>query len=337
MLFRSAWTSGGTEPTSKHWNNLTHAINPENNTELYIFFDTMNIYKATGSLYTWSVTPTGFQPYSVDNAVYFAVLDFTGVISRAATVYGIGYSIAANAIRDTQRKTIYLPCTTYSELQSAVYLMDILKGRSTSYYLVDITAGKPSPLTYSHVKCLEGLATFSQQINTCSKPSANVYEFINNGYIVKFNLAPTYAQQSQYFSQTSHLTGGQLWAYDGDSISEHNIFQGPEIVDIYCGQQYLDLELTGSFKEWYITVPCAAAFKAGSTNTYGYINYESLGVARYIWFQVDGNGTNPSPAGRTGTLVSLASADSSFDVASKIVDVASGFSAVYVQSGLTAD
>ena len=127
---------------------------------------------------------------------------------------------------------------------------------------------------------------------------SNVYEFINNGYIVKFNLAPTYAQQSQYFSQTSHLTGGQLWAYDGDSISEHNIFQGPEIVDIYCGQQYLDLELTGSFKEWYITVPCAAAFKAGSTNTYGYINYESLGVARYIWFQVDGNGTNPSPAGR---------------------------------------
>lgn len=315
-----------TTPTSKLMGNITQAINPENNTELYFFTDTINAYNYDVTSVKINYVIENYDLYSTDNFVYYTVLNFSGSITRAATIYGMGYSIAANAIRDTQRKTIYVPCGTYSPLQSAIYLMDILKGRSTSYYLVDSLANKPSPLTYAHAKALNGLAIRSQQINTCSKPSANQYELINNGYLVKFNLVPEYAQQSQYFSKTTHLTGGELWAYDGETVSEHNFFEAPDVASVFYGQEYLTLISSGASKTFGLTPQCASSWVKAALGNYAYVTYNN-GANRYIWFTIDGSGTNPAPAGYTGTKVELTSYDSSFDIVTKIADVFASFSA----------
>ena len=67
-----------------------------------------------------------------------------------------------------------------------------------------------------------------------------------------------------------------------------------------------------AFQATYATFPAAAAIGAG---TYFEINSSTVGY--YVWYEVDGAGTDPAPAGRVGIKVSILSADTAVLVASK--------------------
>jgi hypothetical protein len=297
---------------------ITQAINPINNTELYVFWDNEVWY---GSNFSGTYT----QPYSVDCTLSYAVLSFAGAVTTAATVYGRGYEIAGAPIRDTSRQTIYLPVVSCSPLQTALFLLDILKGKSTYN-------------NYAVAKCLFGLAARPTVHSKCRTTGSTTYRMTNNGYLVDFSLAPTYAPQSKYISKTTHLTGGILWAFDGDSVSEHGFLQGPEVQSVFVGKAGLVLTVNrvgdaSHTEQFSLTCPQGNALLA-SAGTYGYLQFNSTVAGYYVWFKVDGSGTDPAPGGRTGIRVDVLSTDAAADVGAKVLAAVNAFfgSTVYIAS-----
>ena len=125
-------------------------------------------------------------------------------------------------------------------------------------------------------------------LSSTISPSSNVYQFTNNGYVVNTDFAPEYAQSSQYFSNTTHLSGGLLWAYDGETLSEHNFLQAPELMSVFMGQTYLSINVvavgSATVNETFdIFCPIGSAFvKDQTTSKYGYVTFNTLIAQYYI-------------------------------------------------------
>ncbi len=217
----------GTSAANSVYNNVAMALSPVDNSTLYVFIDTLGIDPVNVGL--------GNSTISDDDIVDLISVTSGGTIA-SNVIYGRGYRIAAQAIRDTGRKTIYLPVTYISPLQSTVLLVDILEGNA-------------NVLTYVVGKTLYGFATSptsgylpeSSQVGT-----ASLYRATNNGYFIDFNLSPTYAASSQFFAKTTHVAGGMLWAYDGITLAEHNFLIGPENVSVsnYSSTQAIVVNIT---------------------------------------------------------------------------------------------
>jgi len=205
----------GSVATDTAYNNITMALSPINNSDLYLYIDTIGI--STG---TYGVGNTGT---SDDDIVGMISVNSGGTVT-GNSIYGRGYRIASNSIRDSVRKTIYLPVTYISPLQSTVLLVDTLEGNGTlGLFPTTYVVGKT---LYSYAATASpGFLPSSDAVGTTS-----TYRVTNNGYFVDFNFNPSFAPASQYFAKTSHITGGLLWAYDGDIISEHNFLISPEQV-----------------------------------------------------------------------------------------------------------
>lgn len=287
-------------------NNLTMALSPVNNSDLYIFIDELGL-PSSGTI---SVT------YSDDAAVAMLTVSSGGTVT-SNSIYGRGYLVGANAIRDTVRKTIYLPVVYSSPLQSALYLVDIFEGNSgtLSYFIgknLYQAAAAPSA----------GFLCSSDQVGTSS-----VYRITNNGYFVDYNFTPTYAQNSQYFAKTTHLTGGLLWAYDGETLSEHNFLAYPERLSIstYNSGQAVGVSIIqqGDASNREITdvsFASGGAFSSSTASTPGFqITTISGGVRTTRSVYLVSGGT--SGASGTNVFVGLLSTDTAQDVAYKVQSV----------------
>lgn len=280
---------------------LAMALNPVNTNELLIFNSTY--------VYPNNVSSTS-STIGIGANLYFAGLNgTTGSASTGQTLYGQGLMIAANAIFDNSRKSVYVPCTFTSPLQSSYVLVDILKGRA------DYTM-------WAQGKWLYGEAAQAKYNSQCMPTVAggDVYRFTNNGNIVDIDLSPSIAPSSQYFAKTSHLSGGLLWAFDGQTVAEHNFLFAPEIVNVWAGPAAASL---GSVVPGSASSPQSFVFTFGNGNAQysGYLSFSATtGIPKdwYVWFTIDGTGSDPAPGGKTAIPVTLLSTDNPDEVAYKV-------------------
>jgi hypothetical protein len=284
----------------------TMVINPINNTDLYLFFDTV---------YSNQTRPVGDATNSADAGVFYIIMSLTGTVTTSATAYGYGYQLASVPVRDTSRLTIYIACVVYSPLQTTLIFIDILKGKSdtSTFVIAKVLYGKAAQAAVlSKLRLVSG--------------SSTTYRMTNNGYVIDLSLAPTNASSHQYIAKTTHFTGGLLWAYDGNTIAEHGFLIDPELCELYVGQANMSLVVNqvgdGAHKEqWTLTLQSGAAFKSLSTNlftsAYGWLQFNTLIAGYYLWFKIDGVGNDPAPGGRTGILVSILSTDTTMEVTYK--------------------
>ena len=294
---------------------ITQCINPVNNTDLWIFYDThvirYHLDPASGF-----VSQTDLD--SLDAILYYSVTSITGTPSIANATYGVGYQLCGKPIRDTARNTIYLPCVVFTPFQTTLFLFDVLKGKS-------------GVVTYAAAKVLYGLAAQVAVLSQCNQTSSSsgIYRITNNGYLVTFALVSTYAQNKVYTAKTTHLTGGLLWAYDGDTITEHNFLIGPERQEAWAGSAAaltVNVVGDGSHSEQF-TLLCAPGVAFPTWKGSGpqpYIGFNTTGAAYYLWFKRDGTGTDPIVAGRTAIQVNINSTDTGQEVAIKIAAAVNG-------------
>jgi hypothetical protein len=269
--------------------NVAMAISPVTS-QLYVFYSTYVLLPSTG---TGSGTTSSSQKDSLDSIVYYSVTTVTGTSVSSQNVYGIGYELCAKPIRDVVRSTIYLPVTLISDLQPTCFLMDVLKGNSTTQ-------------TWAIAKFLDGYAAQVTQLSDTTLSSTGVYKFTNNGYVVTLNFLPSYSVSSQFMAKTTHFTGGLLWAYDGDTISEHNFLSYPERCDAFAGTNTVAVTQTGAGSLPQIfTLTCGfgRSFPTSKVTNPVYIAFNTASAGYYIWF----GGTDPAIGGRTGINVGAVS------------------------------
>ncbi len=320
-----AWTFGSTDYTNA-WSQAytansttvfvtqphssTMAVSPVNNRDLFVYND-------------YYPSPTFNLPntatYSDDNYVTMVRFGSAGAL-LSNVIYGLGYFITGNAFRDSYRKTIYLPVVYVSPLQKTVFLLDTLEGRNGfNYVMGKVLYG----LADTNVNPRLGVQTsypLSQTLPT--SPDGSIYRLINNSYFVDFNLTPKNSPQTQYFANTTHATGGLLWAYDGDTMAEHNFFLAPEQTSLWIGKTGVvqGNQVTGgstTAEQFIWTFGPAASIIVGATNA-NYLAFDAAGGGFYVWFTVDGNGVNPAIGGRTPIEVDLLTGDTPEEVAYKV-------------------
>lgn len=312
LVYSTAYTpaaSGTVSANGYGSNNITMALSPIDNSTLYVFVDNYAITNVTDI--SGSAISSYNTTFSDDDYISMMTVNSAGTMT-ANSIYGYGYLIGGQCIRDTIRKTIYLPATYQSPTQASTLLMDMLEGQSgTSTYVIG--------------KCLYGLAgtpTIGFLPQTQQTGTANsVYRTTNNGYFVDFNFAPTYAASSQYFAKTTHLTGGFLWAYDGVTLAEHNFLIGSE--NLFLGIQSLPVSGTvviqgdaGNRETTKFTFGAGMSFQGSASNpnfTFTDVKNSGSRTTYTVNYTVDGVG--PSPSGTQPINVALFSTDTPDDVA----------------------
>lgn len=317
------WTSPFTPPfngissTSSQPHSVTLALSPTNNSDLYVFAD---YYTSSGLQYTLTQSPDDdTSNFSDDATLTMMQLAGAGGSILSNATYGRGYYLAGQAFRDTTRKTIYLPCVYTSPLQPTVFIMDALEGRPSRF---NYTVGKT---LYGRSKGFNPILTattsvLSQTLPT--SPGGDVYRFLNNSYFVDVDLTPSNPPQTQYFANTTHGTGGFLWAYDGINLSEHNFFLTPEKQEIVSASTSAIATMTaiggsGSAQQVVFTFTPGNFMKSASGGT-NWLGFDTTVQPYYIWYKIDGTGTDPAPGGgRLGLQVNISAIDTAADVAFK--------------------
>lgn len=275
--------------------------------KLYTFYD--SVY-SDSTLYA-DHPPAYTDRFTDENNVYMAEILSTGSASYNIP-YSTGYRIAGKCFPDPVRSTIYLPIYYGSSLQRTFLLADMLEGRAqkTSYIIG---------------KCLYG--TSATPINfLCpgiSKNSRTSVRVPNGGTLVDIELDPPAALSSQYLTKTTHISGGLLWAYDGQALAEHNFLIGPENYQISIGAIAMSAAVTtqgagGAKEKTSFTFQPALKFQTinGSTpNPYFEFQTASVGASYQVLYTVNGVGVAPSSSGQTVLTVPLLSTDTSEDVA----------------------
>lgn len=320
----------GAVVSTNSYHAITQVVSPVNNSDLFVYVDS---YQTVNSTFN----PLGATTYSDDR-----ILDMIRIGSGGAVisnyVYSRGLSLAGQAFRDNVRKTIYVPCVYVSPLQTTVLLLDTLEGQNGFNYLMAKTLyGEASSFTPVADSSAPNVFPLSQVYPTSS--GGDVFRLVNNGYFVDFDLTPQNSLQNQFFANTTHLTGGFLWAYDGQSLAEHNFLISPERMSLSVGTGALGIGIItqgdGSHAErWSLSVSQALAFKTSSPQNQ-YFQFDTTTGSSYGWFTVDSVGTDPAVPGRTGILIALNGTDTGEDVAVKITKAinASGVAATAASTG----
>lgn len=318
-----AWTNVYTTTTGSSSNFVTHqgvtlALSPVDDATLYYFYDTVPTRNFT-------------LPFSDDN--YTTMIPFSSAgVAGSSVVYSYGTQIVAQAIRDTQRNTVYLPTYYQSTLQTTVFLMDVLEGRATPFnYGVGKTLyglGAVPPTVINSVRILPQVLPYEP----------GVYRTINNGYFVDLNFHPQSAQQTRYFAKTNHITGGILWIYDGTSVNEHNFFLAAEQIADAASSAAATVTVNqvgdGSHRQDQTFTLWPGLAWANSLSQNNYLLFSSTSTNYYVWFLVDGTtGNNPNVGGRTGIQVNILSTDTGADVAQKAAAAIVAAGAAVIVSG----
>ncbi len=305
QTYQPAGLSGALYVSTAVYQAVTSVISPVNDRDLLIF---LGLYTNPDLLIP------GVGEYSNDRMVSYIRLGSQGAVV-SNDVYSRGVSLSGNAFRDIVRKTVYLPCVYVSPLQTTLLLADVLEGRERYNYFV----GKALYGQARSFKAVPGGVNVFP-ISQTSSVGTNTFRIINNNYLVDFNLTPEYAPQSQFYANTTHLTGGFLWSYDGDTIAEHNFLISPEEIEIQENPSAFSTVTTqdgaGATPEMFTIAPVAAiAYGGGQTR---YVQFNTTTSTASIYMILDGVGTSPAIAG-TNIGVNVTAIDSVYDVCYKIV------------------
>lgn len=135
----------------------------------------------------------------------------------------------------------------------------------------------------------------------------------------------------------SHITGGQLDRYDGNTIAEHGFTLAPEFIQVQeattlSGEvsSLIDIQFTPPtllmpFSLTTITFPPAAQMAPGdwwAMDDSGAVlggsgSNLSAAPTKYFWYRINGIGSDPAPIPSGGTVVDILSTDTSLQVAQK--------------------
>lgn len=285
---------------------ITTVLNPINNSDLLVYFGFYpdpNLFLPNSSI------------YSDDRVVSFIRIG-SGGSAISNDIYSRGISLAGNVFRDPVRKTAYLPCVYASPLQTTVLLCDVLEGRDRfNYFMGKTLYGEASSFSAIPASSASFLLPQTYQIGT------STFRIINNRYFVDFNISPNNAPQTQYFANTTHLTGGMLWAYDGNTMAEHNFLIGPERLDVEGGAETIEVQTVsagGGGAPEIITIGPQSAPAYQVTNN-RYVLFHATTSTVTVYFTVDGIGTNPNLSGAINIGVPLTITDTAADVSVKIL------------------
>lgn len=285
---------------------VTMASPSTTNRGLMLYFD-----------YTYNLT-TGLvaqYDYSNDGVVSMVQVSSGGGV-LLNNVYSRGLLTIGECFRDNARNVVYLPLGYKSPLQSTVLLADTLEGQNSYNYFVGKTLyGQASNNFTSSSSFIALSQTYPTALN------GDIYRIVNNGYFVDFDLTPQNSPQSQFFANTTHLNGGLLWAYDGTNLSEHNFLIMPEQMQASLTSAALGLVVnvvgSNSGRERFtVTTTQAQALKRVNNQYFTFYTSTASG-GFYVWYTVDGLGTDPAVAGKTGLGITLLGTDTAEEAAYK--------------------
>lgn len=302
--YTPAGLSGALYVSTNTYQAVTTVVNPVNNTDLLIY---VGLYPNPNLRIPGTVT------YSDDRIVTFIRIG-SGGAAISNDIYSNGLSLSGNAFRDEMRRTVYLPCIYVSPLQTTLLLCDVLEGRNRfNYFTGKCLYGQAS----SFISVPNGVNSFP--VSQSYKIGTNTYRIINNRYFVDFDLSPDNSPQTQFFANTTHLTGGFLWSYDGDTIAEHNFLIGAERIEADENPDAIQSSVlvngTGGVQEETLVSFSNASSYQTSNNRY--LQFNTLLSTCSLYFVVDGVGTNPNLTGATNIAVPLTITDRGYDVAIK--------------------
>lgn len=110
------------------------------------------------------------------------------------------------------------------------------------------------------------------------------------------------------------LAGGVVQAYDGVTVTEAGYHVFPEGITLNDGAA-LAIVVTTDGDASHAEVTTFTFAGTGRIAAGQYFELDSTTTALYVWFVVDGLGTDPAPGGRTGIKVTVTSDESSINVA----------------------
>lgn len=145
--------------------------------------------------------------------------------------------------------------------------------------------------------------------------------------------------QSSELGENLHIIGGQLYDYDGVNLVEHGFHLYPEDITVEANNFSISVTQQGDGSNPEITAITSPPGKFITGGEYFNIWSALDATAYYVWFTVDGSGSDPAPGGKTaiGPVAAL-STDTSSDVAEKVktlIDANSDFGATVSNNVVT--
>lgn len=366
----SVYTATSFAGLSSYFYHLSLALDPRNNADIHVFASTKfnpqsgyryypngaNYPTGIGSGVSTAPAPAylGF-PHSFDCSLFQSVISSTGTVKASRTL-AQGVILAAKAYRDLTRGTIYVPATLLSKFQSSLFLYDALSAQTSIqakwmfeqasvYNQVSVGTLPATSSLWSIPQALflnpvvfkdaSTSQTFTLPLSQWAALSATSFAFANTGTLSTVELRPKLAPNHAYTAQTTHLTGGLLWAYDGQSLSEHNFLAYPEVTDIVVGGVSATMTTAGtpSVPQAITLAFHAAQYYAANNPLYYQFNTTTKGWV--LTTTVEGKNLLPSTPGYTQIVVALSGTDTPGNVMQKCINaiIAAGVDVSITQTG----
>ncbi len=336
-----------TAPLGVFFRNFTFADHPIDATKVCMFFDAFDpVAYASGTAYKDSLYRQDLTASALSGSVF---------------LFMRGLSLAAKAVKDTLRQTIYLPCQQLSPLQGTLYVLDVFRGHAngTGYVQSKTDYGGnegASPAFLPDVLRNDDVLEFMSRTRTRISGVQAAFNFVNNSPtnpvfksgIAKtmIDLSPRYSPSDAFLAGSLHFPGGYLGMYDGASYGEHGFFNHPEFIQVSTSSSTSRLAVAvvtqgdGSNPEKSTVSFFNGALYLGLEGPSNYFQFQgSIATSVRVGLRVNGFGTAPT-GGTQNILVDILSSDTPQEIAIKVTTAlnvfgaAGGYTATTVNGGI---
>lgn len=326
-----------TAAASCNWayNSVAQSLDPLSG-NLILFFDSYGrSYEGNPSTSNglFGVKPDAIV-YPVEASIDFVEIQSDGTVVTTATNYSKGFRMAARPFVDSARNTILLPLVYDSQVSSQYVLGDFNFGKTPRKFFSQAKwgYGRAQSQTKNEISALPnkatGLLPNINQIDVSNFSFAGmtrveitgrtseVFGGISSEGEAKYFVSPSIEEislnyeASRSVEQASgglYLSGGQLEHYDGNTISENGFLIDPE--KVWASIQ--DTPVKRTFTNGTASTPAELVLKYAPGSAFDlllgspYITFDTPTTDYYIWFEIDGFGTDPALVGRTGIKATI--------------------------------
>lgn len=254
-----------------------------------------------------------FAGKTVDQpTIYRREIAPTGAVGSTKILVMNGVGIAAKAIADDSRKTIYLPTMANTFTQGTHFILDVFRGRSDSQpnvlakFNYGIAATKRSYYLPHFPQLSSGKYYFPVMVNVAI---ADSFQGLYRTGISKaiIDLTPKYSASNVLLNNAVYMSGGYVGYYDGADTYEHGFFLNPEAVQVSVLAQnsaaisvQIIAQGSATVKERTLFTFTSGGMMSAIGSCVGpsnYLTFNTPTTSYVVWFKIAGTGSAPAAAG----------------------------------------